>query len=409
MKVLIWSQYFWPENFPINKLAVELHAQGVEVTVVTGKPNYPDGQVFPGYTASGIQREEYFGVEVIRIPLHPRGKGSSYGLVLNYLSFIFSGYFFAPFALRGRKFDAVFVYAPSPLLQALPAIFVAWLTNAPLIVWVQDIWPETLRATGFIKNRGILLFVEGAVRYIYRYSDSILIQSEAFRTSVERLVSNKDKIRFYPNSAGDLADASSLSEHRCKAAADIQQHFSVVFAGNIGSAQSCETIVAAAELLIEHSTIKFYLVGSGSRFASIALDVKNKGMSNIIMTGRFSPEEMPSVFSAASVLLVCLKNDPALSATIPSKLQSYMSAGKPIIASLDGEAARLVVDANAGVSCQAEDSEALAKAVLQLYQMAPDERSRLGMNARHYFKTHFHLTERVSELVCHFRALTDRE
>ena len=98
MKVLIWSQYFWPENFPLNKLAVELHAQGVEVTVVTGKPNYPDGQVFPGYTASGIQREEYFGVEVIRIPLHPRGKGSSYGLVLNYLSFIFSGYFFAPFA-----------------------------------------------------------------------------------------------------------------------------------------------------------------------------------------------------------------------------------------------------------------------------------------------------------------------
>ena len=137
MKVLIWSQYFWPENFLINKLAVDLNAQGMEVTVVTGKPNYPDGQVYPGYAASDIQREEYLGVEVIRIPLHPRGKGSSKGLLLNYLSFIFSGYFFAPIALRGRKFDAVFVYAPSPLLQALPAIFVAWLKDAPMMLWVQ--------------------------------------------------------------------------------------------------------------------------------------------------------------------------------------------------------------------------------------------------------------------------------
>lgn len=408
MKLLIWSQYFWPENFLINKLAVDLCARGMEVTVVTGKPNYPDGQIFPGYAASGIQREEYWGVEVMRIPLYPRGKGSSKGLLLNYLSFILSGYLFAPIALRGRKFDAVFVYAPSPLLQALPAIFVAWLKNARMIVWVQDIWPEALQATGFIKNRLLLRLVEGAVRYIYRYSDSILIQSEAFRTPVERLVSHKSKIRFFPNSAGDLSEPVAMSEHRCKVAAEIQQHFSVVFAGNIGTAQSCETIVAAAELLLGYSAIKFYLMGSGSRSDAIALEVKSKNLTNVIFTGRLSHEEMPAVYSAASVLLVSLKNEPALSATIPSKLQSYLSAGKPIVASLNGEAARLVIEAQAGFACPAESSDALAEAVLKLYEMSPDERDQLGMNARHYFKTHFHEVERVSELVDHLRTLVEQ-
>lgn len=409
MKILIWSQYFWPENFLINKLAVDLCAQGMDVTIVTGKPNYPDGQVFPGYKAYGVQREEYLGVEIIRIPLYPRGSASTKELLLNYLSFIFSGYLFAPIALRGMKFDAVFVYAPSPLLQALPAIFVAWLKNARTIVWVQDIWPEALQATGFIKNRWLLRFVEGAVRYIYRYADSILIQSESFRTPVERLVSHKSKIHFFPNSADDFAETAGRSEHQSKVAAEIQQYFSVVFAGNIGTAQSCETIVDAAELLHQYAAIKFYLVGSGSRSDLIALEVERKKLTNVIFTGRLAQEEMPAVYSAASVLLVSLKNEPALSATIPSKLQSYLSAGKPIIASLNGEAARLVMDAQAGFACPAESPDALAQAVLKLYEMSPDERDQLGINARDYFKTHFYATERVNELVDHLRNLVKCE
>jgi glycosyltransferase involved in cell wall biosynthesis len=408
MKVLIWSQYFWPENFLINKMAIGLKAQGVEVTVVTGKPNYPDGQIFPGYKASGIEREEYFDVEVIRIPLYPRGKGSTKELLMNYLSFIFSGYFFAPFALRGRKFNAVFVYAPSPLLQALPAIFVAWLKNASMIVWVQDIWPEALQATGFIKNRWLLRLVESVVRYIYRHSNFILIQSEAFRASVERLVSTKNKIHFFPNCTCELTDTPPiLSELQSQTVAEIKRHFSVVFAGNIGVAQSCETIVAAAKLLAEHSVIKFYLVGSGSRSNSIEHLLKSKKVTNVVMVGRLPAEEMNSVFSAASVLLVSLKNEPALSATIPSKLQSYLSAGKPIIASLNGEAAKLVIDANAGLSCPAENPDALSKAVLKLYNMSDVERDQLGRNARHYFKTHFNMADRIREFIDHLHTLVD--
>lgn len=405
MKLLIWSQYFWPENFLINKLAVDLGAQGFEVTVVTGQPNYPDGRVFPGYVASDIRREKYLGVEVIRIPLRPRGKGRSKGLFLNYISFILSGYFFAPFLLFGRGFDAVFVYAPSPLLQALPAVFLAWLKNAPLVVWVQDIWPEALISTGFIKNRWLLKLVEFAVRYVYRYSDLILIQSEAFRAPVERLVGRKCKIHFFPNSSEDLSDSFLRSGHDCQASSEIKRYFSVVFAGNIGVAQSCETIVAAAELLGSYPGIKFYLVGSGSRAASIAIEIKRKNLSNISMTGRLSPDDMPSIFSAASVLLVSLRNEPSLSATVPSKLQSYLSVGKPIIASLNGEAARLVIEANAGFACPAEDPVALAEAVLSLYKMSADDRALFGANARQYFNANFHSLEKIKELAEHLHAV----
>jgi glycosyltransferase involved in cell wall biosynthesis len=403
VKVLVWSQYFWPENFLINDLTVDLYNQGVDVTVVTGKPNYPDGQVFPGYTTNGIQREDYFGVKIFRVPLHPRGNGSPKRLLLNYLSFILSGYFFAPFVLRGRKFDAVLVYAPSPLLQALPAIFVAWLKNAPLIVWVQDLWPEALLATGYLKNRWLLRLVELVVRYIYRHSDSILIQSEAFRTPVSRLVGDVGKINYYPNSAKDIRQFMAWSENRHHTIAEMREKFSVVFAGNIGSAQACETIVSAADLLRDNPEIAIYLVGSGSAAKSIAQDIKIRGLDNIFMTGRLPVEVMPSVYSAASVLLVSLKNDPALSATVPSKLQSYFSAGRPIIASLNGEACRLILEANAGLSCPAEDAEALALAIQTLYDMKADDRLQVGANARVYFKANFSAPELLTWLVDHLQ------
>jgi len=411
MKVLVWTQYFWPETFLINKLVSELYEQGIEVTVVTGKPNYPEGSLFSGYTAWGVQYESYSDVEIIRLPLAPRGKNSARKLFLNYLSFIFSGYIIAPWILRGKHFDAVFVYAPSPLLQTLPAIFISWLKGVPLIVWVQDIWPDALQATGFIKNTWLLKMVEWAVRYIYRYSDLLLIQSEAFRESVQSLISDKRKIHFFPNFAEDLLEKSSLENISPgkKILANInaiQTDFSIVFAGNIGSAQSCETIVQAAELLQQYSHIRFYLVGSGSRSETIMQTINARGLSNVVMTGRLPPENMPAIFSAADVLLLTLKDDPALYATIPSKMQSYMSAAKPIIACLNGEAARLVIAADAGVSCLAEAHEELAAAVLQLYELPVDERARLGGNARQYYEKHFHLTEKLNELIDHFRILT---
>lgn len=404
MRLLIWSQYFWPESFPINRIASELVGHGLKVTVVTGKPNYPDGRLYPGYAAAGIRREDYCGIEIVRIPLFPRGAGSARELALNYLSFICSGYLFAPAALRGKTFDALFVYAPSPLLKALPAIFVAWLKRVPVVVWVQDLWPEALEATGFVRNRCLLTLIESAVRYVYRRSDSILIQSEAFRAPVERLVKNKEKIGFLPNFAPDGGDAMGRpNEHKSAVVKDIGRHFSVVFAGNIGTVQSCETIVSAAELLKGRHPIKFYLVGGGCRLASIEAEVKKRSLTNVVSTGRLSPHEMPSVFSAASVLLVTLSDSPAMARTVPSKLQTYLAQGKPVIASLNGEGARLVVEANAGIACPAGNPESLADAVLKMHAMSPNERLRLGENGHRYFRTHFESKARTGQLIEHLK------
>lgn len=407
MRLLVWTQYFWPENFRINDLMVSLARVGVNVVVLTGKPNYPAGDIFPGYRISGVQREFYSGLEIIRIPVLPRGKGSSAKLFLNYMSFIFSGYLFAPFALKGTKVDAIFVYAPSPLLQAMPAIFVAWLKRVPLIVWVQDLWPESLQATGFIKNRWLLMLVELSVKYIYRFSDSILIQSEGFRAPIERLVKDKSKISFYPNSSEDLSNfvRPEFEDHFLVSA--IAQNFSIVFAGNIGKAQACETIVSAAELLKDHSNIKFFIIGDGSQAQVIASEVEERELKNVVLPGQFPSGLMPSVYSAASVLLVSLRDDAALSATLPSKLQGYLSAGKPIIASLNGEAARVVVEANAGLACPAGNPQALAECVLALFSMTTEERARFGMNGLQYFRAHFDLNQQVEKLISHLNEFGD--
>ncbi len=403
MKVLIWTQYFWPENFHINAVARNLHMQGIEVTVLTGKPNYPDGKIFPGYKSMGIQYEEYADFEVVRIPLRQRNKNSGKGLALNYLSFIASGYLFAPYALKGRKFDVVFVYAPSPLLQALPAIFVSWLKRAPMVLWVQDIWPDALEATGFIKRRWVLDMVGLAVRYIYRYSDSILIQSEGFRASVEKWTSQRAKIRFYPNSAEVQAVDSQILQCETSLAQQIATSFSVVFAGNIGTAQSCETIIDAARLLRDVANIKFYLIGHGSMVKSVSEAIAHDRLENIVMTGQVSHEVMPELYASASILLLTLRDEPALSSTIPSKLQSYLAAGKPVIACCNGEAAHVVKAANAGISCPAGDGAALAKAIMTLYGMQPEARVCLGNNGRAYFECHFNLQNRGAELLTHFK------
>ncbi len=397
MHILIWSQHFWPEHFRINEQAQALATQSDKVTVLTGKPNYPQGNIFPDYKVTGIQHQTYQAVNIVRIPLFPRKKGKAISLFLNYISFILSGYIMAPFALKQKTYDAVLVYATSPLLQALPAIFFARRKKIPVYLWVQDLWPDALAATGFIKNAWLLACVRRIVRDIYRKSDYILIQSEGFRQSIEALVDDPKKILYYPNPAEDLSQLEPLAVN-CPIAMEIKQHFSIVFAGNIGKAQSCETLVLAAEKLRQYPDIKLYFVGDGSAAASIAADIKAKGLRNITMTGHVSSDKMPAIYSAASVLWLSLKSDSGLMATIPSKLQSYLSVKKPIIASLSGEAARIIEEANAGLCCPSGDVDALVKAIVTIYHMSAEARVEIGACGYHYFKKHFDLNSQTKKL-----------
>ncbi|MGO4113223.1 glycosyltransferase family 4 protein [Rhizobium johnstonii] len=402
MNVLVWSQYFWPENFPINELASELVEAGVNVTVLTGKPNYPEGKLFPGYRAGGITRERYSNVELVRIPLLPRGAATSLRLGLNYLSFVVSGLLVAPFALRRREFDAIFIYAPSPLLQALPALFLASIKKVPVTLWVQDLWPDALKATGHVKNHVALRLVGILVRYIYRRSDLILVQSEAFRAPVVRGGGAPSRIHYFPNSIKAEAPIPLASDGAQKLVQEMQGAFSVIYAGNIGRAQSVETIVEAAkQLLCTAPHIKIFLVGSGSREKWMDAEIRRLGLNNLILAGRFAPSDMPLILGNASALLITLVDDPGIALTIPSKIQTFLANGRPIVASINGEGARVLNEAEAGPVCSAGDGPSLSAAISQLEQMSPATREQLGKNGRRYFLKHFELTRRSRELIQH--------
>lgn len=407
MRVLVLSQYFWPENFQVNQVVRLLFSKGVEVEVLTGQPNYPRGSLFEGYRAWGCEDSNYEGVTVRRIPLLPRGRGAL-RLVLNYLSFVISGLLIAPWRVRQCKFDVIFVFAPSPILQAIPALWLGRIKKAPVAIWVQDLWPESLSATGYVSNPAILKLVEMVVRWTYRASDRILVQSHAFIAPVAVLTDDPRKIYYYPN--WYLAGASSLSVQRTgELVKTLKTHFSVVFAGNLGAVQALDTIVEVAGYLLPYPDIRIVLVGSGSLDGWLAQERDNQGLTNLILAGRFEATDMPSIFDAAEALLVSLKPEPIFSLTVPSKVQAYLAAGRPILAALDGEGAEIVREAGAGLCSAAGNGRALAENVLRLKALSPNERQQMGLNGRRYFEKHFAPDALVDELVQHFKDLVARK
>jgi glycosyltransferase involved in cell wall biosynthesis len=406
MRVLLVSQYFWPENFGINALALALRARGVTLTVLTGKPNYPDGEIFAGHSAWGCRREDWCGVEVVRVPLVPRGRKSGWRLALNYLCFVAAGLLFGPWLLRGRRFDAVLVYAPSPILQTLPAIWLARLKRAPLALWVQDLWPESLAATGFVRNRTVLALVARVVRFIYRHTDRLLVPSEGFRAPIAALADDARKIRYYPNAWVDETAPAAADAPVAALAAQIAAGFSVVFAGNLGTAQALDTVIDAAERLQrEGAPVRFFLIGSGSVSGWLAAEIARRRLANVELPGRFPPAAMPHFYAAASALLVSLRDEPIFAQTIPSKVQGYLAAGRPLIASLNGEGARVVVEAGAGLACPAGDAAALAAAVARLAALDADARREMGENARRYAAEHFSLDRLADDLAAQLAEL----
>ena len=265
MRILLMSQYFWPESFIINDLAIKLASKGHEVTVATGKPNYPDGDIYEGYSAKGVQRERYSSlIDVVRVPVYPRGKGGAKKLVLNYLSFVVMGVWYFPRLLRSKKIDVIIVFAPSPIVQVIPAILLKWLKRAHLAVWVQDLWPESLSATGFVKKSWVLESVGCMVRGIYKYCDTLLLQSRAFFEPTKKYA-DPEKLVYFPNSIDIKKFSVEGSAIPGALKCEMESHFSVVFAGNIGTAQSVESIVEAASLLKHEAGVRIFIVGSGSR------------------------------------------------------------------------------------------------------------------------------------------------
>jgi len=387
MKILIVSQYFWPENFRINDLAKGLLEKGHQVTVLTGQPNYPSGKFFPGYGFFKNFKQNHEGIKILRVPLLPRGQGGGLRLFLNYISFALSGSVLGPIVCRGN-FDVIFVHGPSPITVGFPAIVLKIIKKAPIMFWVLDLWPESLSATGAVKSPIILGMVQRIVKFIYDRCDKVLVQSQGFVSRIKELSIPPEKILYFPNWAEDLYQPLPRSHH--SEIPELPEGFLVMFAGNIGVAQDFPTLLGAAEKLKSHKNIHWIIIGDGRKFEWVKKEVHNRGLcQNIHLLGRHPLEMMPSFFSKADALLVTLKRDPIMSLTIPGKIQSYLASGRPIIAAMDGEGVQTIQDAGAGMTCPAENIEGLAQTVLQMSQKSQAELETMGKEGYQYYKENF--------------------
>lgn len=388
MRILIVTQYFWPESFRINDLAAGLRAAGHEVEVLTGMPNYPGGSLFPGYGCLQPATDDFEGIRVVRVPLVTRGRSKGLRLIINYLSFAFTAMLLGPLRCRGH-FDAVLVYEPSPITVGLPGLLMARLKKAPALLWIQDLWPDTLDAMGF-KSKGLVFKMAGGLsNLIHRNCDLLLVQSKGFIPRLEDRGIPGSRIAYFPNWAESFYRPPSTENGSADPMRGIVG-FRIVFAGNIGSAQSFETIVKAAVQLRDAPDIHWVVLGDGNRRDWLAAQIKALGLEHRFhLLGHKPPEDMPAYFAHADALLVTLRADPVFTLTIPSKIQSYLACAKPVVAAIDGEGAAVMQEAGAGVVCSAEDGVALAEAVLKIYRMSPEERTACGVRGRRFYEDNF--------------------
>ena len=396
MKLLILSQYFWPENFRINDVVEGLAGRGHEVTVYTAMPNYPSGRFFDGYGFRGPYRERYKAAEVRRAPILSRGDSGGLRLALNFASHAFFATVLAPFLVRGR-FDAILVYEPSPMTIGIPARALRAMKRAPVLFWVQDLWPESLAATGAVKSGAVLGAVDRLIKWIYRGCDRVLVQSEAFIPSVRSHGVPDARIRYLPNSAENFYRKLEPSPGDAEAA-ELPAGFRVMYAGNIGAAQDFPTILAAAELLRGEPQIQWIIVGEGRMRTWVEDEVRRRGLSNVYLLGQRPPERMPRYFAHADVLLATLRREPIFAYTIPSKIQTYIACGKPVIAALDGEGGRIIREARGGWAVPAENPQALAEAVAAASRTSQAEREAMGNRGEAWFREHFEREKLLTRL-----------
>jgi len=353
MRVLVVSQYFWPENFRINDLCSEMVKEGYSVTVLTGEPNYPSGQKDGDYLNNKEAYDFYNGSDIVRVPLVARGRGKL-KLILNYMSYFLFASSIGLWKLRNKKFDVVFVCQLSPITIALPAIIYRKIYKVPVVMWVLDLWPDSLKAVGMIKSEKILNIINKLVEFIYNRCDLILGQSQRFVAAISNKCNPSVDVDYFPSWAESLFEDKSSQNKSSEFDANL---LNLLFAGNVGEAQNFPSILTALEILKSKGVlVKFHIVGDGRNYQNLKEEIFSRGLGESVkLWGRYPLEAMPDFYASADVLFVSLKNSPAFSMTIPGKVQSYMMAEKPILASLDGEGAETILQASCGLVSSPDD------------------------------------------------------
>ncbi|QXI39803.1 glycosyltransferase family 4 protein [Pseudomonas xantholysinigenes] len=405
VRVLLLTQWFDPEpTFKGIVFARELVARGFDVEVVTGFPNYPGGKVYPGYKVKLLQREVIDGVKVTRLPLYPSHGQSGIGRVLNYASFAASSLLYGLFG--ARRPDVIYAYHP-PLTVGMSAAFIRLLRRVPVVYDIQDMWPDTLRATGMFSNEKALALVGRICDWVYRRVDQIVVLSPGFqRLLIERGVPAEKIDVIYNWCAEDMIGASQAPR---PAGFPDEGSFRVLFAGNMGKAQALDAVIDAAELLKAQALdITLVMLGGGVEVARLQALVRERQLDNVVFLPGVPMAQVGAYLANADALMVHLKRDPLFRITIPSKTQAYMAAGKPLLMAVDGDAADLVHRSDCGVVAEWENPQSLADAMVALASLDADARQQMGQRGKRYYQEHLSLKVGVERFGQHFRRLGEK-
>jgi len=396
LRILLLTQWFDPEpTFKGLLFAQKLQELGHEVEVVTGFPNYLEGKIYAGYRQSWCQRETINGVRVARVPLYASHDSSAFKRLLNYFSFAASSCLYGIF--MSRKADVIYVYHP-PMTVGVSGALIGWFRRTPFVYDIQDLWPDTLKATGMIGNPRILKVAGVVCNWIYRRASHIVVLSPGFRTLLAKRGVPEKKMSVIYN----WCDEAGL-QVPVDATADLSfmdGRFNVVFAGNMGKAQALESVVLAAKLVaVEDNCVQFVLVGGGVEVENLKALCASHGVGNLRFIPRMPMKEVGAVLARADALLVHLKDDSLFSITIPSKTQAYLAVGRPLVMAVRGDAADLVREANAGVVAVPENPDSLAQGVLRLARLPAHEREAMGRNAAQFYKDKLSLSVGVAAFI----------
>lgn len=389
MKILVICQYYYPEPFRITDICEELVKRGHEVCVVTGEPNYPEGIIYSGYESHNRMNETINGVNVHRCRIIPRKTGVFYRF-LNYYSFVASSIRYVLtrkcHSEDGRTFDVVFVNQLSPVMMSYAGIIYKRLHNVPLVLYCLDLWPESLVAGGIKKGSFVFKVFHSISKSIYKYADKICVTSKSFSEYFEKEFGIKNTM-YLPQYAEDIFEDNN----------EIKKSDSIdlTFAGNIGSIQSVDTILKAANHL-KDEPVHFHIVGSGSELENLKTLANELKLSNVTFYGRRPVEEMPSFYNNSDAMLITMKADPGISMTLPGKVQSYMAAGKPIIGAINGETSRIINESLCGYCGSAESVNELVDNIRAF--IYDDNIDTFIKNSRQYYVLHFSKSEFISHL-----------
>lgn len=381
--ILVVSQYFYPENFRINDMCDEWVKRGYKVTVLTGIPNYPQGKFYKGYGFFKRRKEVVNGVNVIRIPIVPRGK-HPFTLAMNYLSFVISGWLWKTFTRI--QADIVFNFEVSPMTQALPAVWYAKRKKISSFVYIQDLWPDNVQVVGGIKNTRILRYLEKITNSIYRKSTKLLVTSESFKNTLISRGVSENKIIYWPQYAENYSVILPLENYH-------ESYFKIMFTGNIGDAQGLEVLPEVAILLSEKGysdKIRFILIGAGRNRSKLEERINSLGVAKMfIFEGQKPSIEIPSYLAKTDVAFLSFADNDLFRMTIPAKLQTYLVCGKPILAVAKGETKRIIDEATSGYCSNPGDTKALYDNIIKFLESEESLMSKFAKNSKLYAEQKF--------------------